>query len=107
MSANATVRGARHAVLESPLGDFAGWRLAVDCGTSDCRRDRAYDLGELARVLGSRITMGAVLRQLRCQTCGARPDSVFLEAGDEMQARGHARRVALTGPEERVRPDWP
>jgi hypothetical protein len=62
-AANATARAHRRAVLESPLGDFEGWLLAVDCGAPDCRRNRAHDLQELARVLGRQVvTMGAVLR---------------------------------------------
>ena len=73
MAANASARAHRRAVLESPLGDFAGWRLAIHCGDPACRRDRAYELEELARVVGGQVTMGAVIRQLRCQVCGARP----------------------------------
>jgi hypothetical protein len=94
-------------VLESPLVEFTGWNLAVDCGAPQCRRDRLYNMEELAGTIGRQTTIGVLLRRLRCRDCGGRPSAVFLQTGPEMAARGRARRVALTGPEERVRPDWP
>ena len=97
MSANASARGQRRAVLESSVADLSGWLLIVDCGSSQCRRDRAYDLSQLAGTVGPQITVGALLRRLRCHECGQRPRSVFIETGPEMAARGHARRLALTG----------
>jgi hypothetical protein len=107
MAANASAREHRRAVLESPLAEFSGWLLALDCGAPQCRRDRVYALAELAGMVGAQTTVGALLRRLRCHECGGRPSAVFLETGPELAARGRLRRVALTGPEERVRPDWP
>ena len=47
MAANASERAQRQAVLDSTMWEFAGWRLAVDCGTRECG-------GELyrSRILG-------------------------------------------------------
>src|SRR5690242_6044934 len=58
-----------------------------------CPRDRAYDLGKLARVLGPRVTLGAVLRQLCCQTWCAAECSIPRDPGDERT--GHPTRVTL------------
>src|SRR5690242_546120 len=65
VAANASARGHRRAVLESPLADFTGWLLAVDCGAPQCRRDRVYALAELAGMVGRQTTAGALLRRLR------------------------------------------
>jgi hypothetical protein len=77
MSANATPRAHRRAVLESRLSEFSGWLLAIDCGAPSCRRGRAYPVEELAGVIGRQVTIGALLRRMRCQECGARPAAVF------------------------------
>ena len=70
MSANASPRAQRYAVLESPLRDFDGWLIAIDCGNPECRRDRIYSLGELAGFYGGTVKVAEVLRRLRCQDCG-------------------------------------
>ena len=70
MSANASPRARRYAVLESPLRAFEKWLIAIDCGNPECRRDRIYSLGELARFYGGTVKVAEVLRRLRCQDCG-------------------------------------
>jgi hypothetical protein len=49
LSRNATERGARNAVLNTGLGEFAGYRLVVDCGNTECGGERIYNIGDLTR----------------------------------------------------------
>lgn len=52
----------------------------------------------LAALLGRDITIGAVLRRLRCRMCGTKPKVVVIETGPEVNARGRLRRATLLGP---------
>ena len=93
MAANASVRAQRRAVLESPLRDFEGWLVAVDCGGPGCRRDRVYSLADLAGLYGGTVTVGEVVRRLRCQECGGRAQKATLRTG--IAHRGMARSLEL------------
>jgi hypothetical protein len=99
-AANASTRGQRTAVLASPVSEFAGWRLAVDCGNAACGGERAYAISALAAMHGGQHTVGALLLRLRCRGCGQGPRSVFIETGPELSARGRLRRLALRGPDD-------
>ena len=97
MGANASERAQRQAVLNSTMWEFAGWRLAVDCGTRECGGERAYLIAELASLYGRQIKVGAVIRRLRCRECGRAPKTCAIETGPEIAQRGRMRRLALTG----------
>ena len=70
MSANASLRGQRRGILESPLYELSGWLLTVDCGTAGCRRERTYSIEELAGTIGPQTTVAAVLRRFRATNAG-------------------------------------
>ena len=88
MGQNASERGTRNAVLNSRLGDFAGYRLAVDCGTPECGGERTYEIEQLARMHGPAMLMGRVVVRLRCRVCGRAPLSCAIETGPQLAARG-------------------
>ncbi len=81
MAANASPRAQRRAVPESPLRDFEAWLMGVDCGEPGCRRDRVYALADLARFYDGTVTVGVVLRRLRCQECGCRVTAATIQSG--------------------------
>ena len=93
MSANASPRAQRRAILESPLAEFEAWLLAVDCGQDGCRRDRVYSLGELAGVYGRKVKVGEVLIRLRCRECGGRVIAATLKSS--LAAQGRTRSLEL------------
>ena len=57
-------RGARNAVMSSRLGDFAGYRLAVDCDSPGCDGERFYNVADLARLHGGAMLMRRVVARL-------------------------------------------
>jgi hypothetical protein len=77
MSANASPRAVRNAVLESKLEDFPEHQLEMDCMSNDCSRGRRYLVGSLARMHPQK-TVNDVIRHLRCQGCGQKAASVVL-----------------------------
>jgi hypothetical protein len=99
-AANASARGLRTAVLTSPVSDFQGWRLALDCGRPACGGERVYAVAAWVQLHGGQHTVGAMLTRVRCRVCGQAPRTVYLETGPELSARGRLRRVALRGPED-------
>ena len=94
MAANASIRAQRRAVLESPLRDFEAWLIAVDCGAPGCRRDRVYALAELAGFYGGTVTVGTVLRRLRCQECSGKVTAATIQSGFQT-GRHRQRALAL------------
>ena len=82
--------------LRLPLDHFAGWRLAVDCGSPECARGRTYDMKQLARMYRG-LTLGRALTRLRCNGCTRAPTAVVLRPGPDMDARRTAE-IALVGP---------
>ena len=96
MAANASIRAQCRAVLESPLRDFEAWLVAVDCGEPGCRRDRVYALADLARLYGGAVTVGAVLRRLRCQECSGKVTAAPIQSG--LQTGRHRPRALVLLP---------
>ena len=96
MAANASIRAQRRAVLESPLRDFEAWLVAVDCGAPGCRRDRVYALAELVGLYGGAVTIGAMLRRLRCQECGGKVTTATIQSG--LQIGRHRPRALVLLP---------
>jgi hypothetical protein len=101
-AANASPRGQRLAILASPLAELTGFALAVDCRGPRCGGERTYTLAALAACYSPGMTVGAVLRVMRCaHGCGGRPLAAWLVTGPVLNRRIRPRRVALLGPEVR------
>ena len=99
-AATASPRGQRVAILASPLADLTGFCLAVDCLTRDCSGERTFVTTNLATFYGGRITVGEVLRRMRCSDgCDRRVGKAWLVTGPVLNTRVRPRRVALWGPE--------
>jgi hypothetical protein len=99
-AANASARGQRHAILASPLGELTGFVLVVDCRGAQCGGERSYAITALGACYGERVTVGDVLRQMRCaRGCGGRPLAAWLATGPTLSQRVRPRRVPLLGPE--------
>ena len=66
----------------TPIGDLRRWRLEIRCGR--CRRHTVFQLEHLAERYGRRVTIGEIIRRLRCRgfrgrdQCGANPSRVVL-----------------------------
>jgi hypothetical protein len=73
--------------LASPLHQFAGWHLLVNC--PGCRMLRTVQIDALIERQGGAITVGQVVARLRCRTCDTTPDWVQLADG----LRGRTREV--------------
>ena len=99
MGQNATERAMRQGILSTPLGEFHGYCLAVDCGTPTCGGERTYTISNLAQLYGEAMTMSRVVVRLRCRICGGSVRSCFLETGPELAQRARMRRVSLIGRE--------
>jgi hypothetical protein len=70
-AANASARGQRAAILSSPLHEFSGFLLAVDCCGPECRGELSFAIAELANFYGRDRTVGQVLRRMRCSALAA------------------------------------
>lgn len=78
MDHNVSVRKRTSIVMRSPLADFRGWRLAVECGGRTCPPQRAYDVTQLAAAYPV-CTVGDAIRRMRCHGCSGSPVSAVLE----------------------------
>jgi hypothetical protein len=66
------------------------------------RRERTFTVAELATFYGRDITVGQVLRQMRCSGhCGGRVGAAWLVTGPILNAHARPHRVPLWGPEAR------
>ena len=102
-AANASARGQRVAILASRLTDLTGFCLAVDCLTHGCSGERTFAITDLATFYGSRMTVGEVVRRMRCSGgCDGRVGAAWLVTGPVLNTRVRPRRVALWGPEARA-----
>jgi hypothetical protein len=100
MGANASRRARRAAVLGEPLASFPTHYLEVDCGTSDCRRGRTFQVGSIAQHEYRGCTVHDFLRRLRCRDCG-RPVLSAVLIGMVGVRRPQPVRLGLLGPEAR------
>ena len=82
------------AVLRSPLEEFAGSKLAVNCRSPGCPRGRAHDVAGLSRFYRG-LTVFQAISRMRCETCGRPPAEARM-----IRMVGHPRDrgVALMGP---------
>ena len=87
--------------MNARFGEFAGYRLAVDCGNAECGGERISHIAELARLHGERTLMGRVVIQRRCRSRAGAPVACAIETGPELASRGWMRRLGLIGPESR------
>ena len=101
-AANASARGQRVAILSSPLSQLTGFCLSVDCLTPGCRGERAFAIGDLARIYGPSVTVADVLRRMKCGFgCDAAVGAAWLTTGPVLSTHVRPRRVPLRGPEAR------
>ena len=101
-AANASARGQRHAILARPLAELTGFVLVVDCHGPKCGGERSYALTALAACYAPRMTVGEVLRKMRCgRGCGGRAQVAWLAMGPALNQRVRPRRVPLLGAEAR------
>jgi hypothetical protein len=47
MGHNISARKQHQRLLASPLAEWRGWHLAIDCGTPSCTRGRRYRMDDL------------------------------------------------------------
>jgi hypothetical protein len=91
-AANASARGQRHAILASPLAELTGFVLIADCRGANCGGERSYEVTALAACYSPGVTVGDILRQMRCvRGCGGRPLGAWLATGPVLNQR--VRRV--------------
>ena len=95
MGANASERAVRNAVLNSPMRELDGYRLAIDCGRPECGGERVYELAALGRLHGPETTVASVVRRMRCQRCAGAVVRCAVETGPALAARGRMRRITL------------
>ena len=95
MGQNASERAVRNAVLNSPIRELDGYRLAIDCGRQECGGERVYDLTALGRLHGPDVTVAGVVRRMRCQRCNGTVVRCAVETGPALAARGRMRRITL------------
>src|SRR6185436_19676255 len=101
-AANASPRAQRRAIMESTLVEMSGFYLAVDCLPPGCRGERTFAVAELPTFYGKDLTIGVLLRRLRCQDgCGGHVGAAWLDTGPISNLRYRLRRTALLGPEVR------
>jgi hypothetical protein len=101
-AANASPRAQRSALLRSSLAELTGFCLAVNCLSPGCRGERTFTMADLGRFYGPKLTVGQVLRRMRCSAgCDGPVVAAWLSTGPELNARVRPRRTALLGPEVR------
>jgi hypothetical protein len=81
--------------MTSPLADFHGWNLEVDCGGPQCARGRTYDVDGLAVIYPGR-TVAAAIHRMRCSACGRAPVIVRLIPRGEVKQRRNGA-ICLVG----------
>jgi hypothetical protein len=87
-AANASARGQRVAILSSQLSQLTGFCLSVDCLTPGCRGERAFAIGDLARIYGPSVTVGEVLRRMKCGFgCDGAVGAAWLTTGPVLSTR--------------------
>jgi hypothetical protein len=102
MAASAFARRQRAVILRSPLHELTGFCLAVDCLAPGCGGERTYAVASLAGFYGRDMSVGDVLRRMRCSGgCGGRAGAAWLVTGPVLNQRVRPRRVALLGAEAR------
>ena len=93
----------RREVLPSPLSNWAGHVLTVDCGTQSCGGPRALEVDALIHLHGDRPVV-ALLGCLWCPSCSNRAVAAELRRPAVPGARTPADlRLALIGPGARCR----
>ena len=85
-TANASTRGQRGAILDSPLTELTGFILAVDYQSAGCGGERAF----AANFCKGR-TVRETLRRMRCSNgCGGGVGAVWLLTGPLHEATSRA-----------------
>ena len=75
-------------MLSSPLSELTGFCLSVDCLTPGCRGERAFAIGDLALIYGPAVTVGDVLRRMKCGFgCDAAVGAAWLTTGPVLSTR--------------------
>jgi hypothetical protein len=89
--------------MASPLSNFVGWRLVIDCAGSRCPWGWAYDVSQLAELYRG-VTVSAALRRMRCSQCGCSPATAALKSPD---GDTRSQEIALVGPGSYYRRERP
>lgn len=95
MAANTSARKLQLEALSAQAADYGHCFLTVDCGAEPCERGRTYPVNGLAGVYPG-LTLGEILRRMRCHACGGALVSARLQTARPGQKQG--RWVELVGP---------
>ncbi len=97
MGHNISKRKRHSSVMSSPLADFAGWRLEIECGGERCPTGRAYPVKDMASFWPG-LTVSQTIMRMRCELCGQKPPAeVRLAPMATVDLRQHGV-VVLRGP---------
>ena len=77
MSHNISHRQQRDRLLASPLDQWTGAQLMLDCGHPLCARGRRYLVRDLSGVYRG-LTVGQALLRMRCATCKSAPEKAAM-----------------------------
>jgi hypothetical protein len=78
VGANATQRKRRDYVMYSPVGDFKGWTLHIQC--KSCHVKRILPVDQVAVRYSPDIKIINILNRLRCSSpnCGSPPGAIMI-----------------------------
>lgn len=95
MAANLSARKLQSEILGADAALYGHCFLTVDCGAELCERGRTFPVNGIAGVFRG-MTIGEVLKRMRCHQCGGTLTSAKLQTTAPGQKKG--RWVALVGP---------
>lgn len=82
-------RGSDYAwVYDCLLHDLRGHSLVILCGNFPCDQVGMWSFAVLSDSYDKRVSLGQILKRLRCSQCGVRPQQVVLR--ERMQGRDNS-----------------
>jgi hypothetical protein len=94
MAANISARKLQLEALGAPAATYAHCFLTVECAGPECERGRTFPMEGFAGVFPG-LTVGEILKRMRCQSCGGPLVSARLLTG--LPGRKGSRWVELIG----------
>jgi hypothetical protein len=94
MAANISARKLQLEALGAPAASYAHCFISVECAGQDCQKGRTFPVEGFAGVFPG-LTLGEILKRMRCQTCGGPLVSARLLTGPP--GRKGSRWVELIG----------